>query len=131
IAALREELDAHGLDLPIFWGNRNWKPYAADAVRQMREGRVRRALVFATSATASFSACRQYRNDMAEARRVSGPGAPELVKMRHFFDHPGFIAANADAVRAAIGQLPEAQRDGARLVCTAHSVPVAMDSNSG
>jgi ferrochelatase len=131
IAALREDFRTHGLELPIYWGNRNWKPYVADAVRQMREDGVRRALVFATSATASYSACRQYRNDMAEARRVAGAGSPELVKLRHFFDHPGFVAANADAVRTALAGLPEQERDGARLVFTAHSVPVAMDAASG
>ena len=68
----------------------------------MRDDHVQRALVFATSATSSFSGCRQYRNDLAQARTVAGDGAPELVKLRHFFDHPGFIAANVDGVRAAL-----------------------------
>jgi ferrochelatase len=131
IAALRADFRANGLELPIYWGNRNWKPYVADAVRQMREDGVRRALVFATSATASFSACRQYRNDLAEARRVAGAGSPGLVKLRHFFDHPGFVAANAEAIRTALTGLPEDERAGARLVFTAHSVPVAMDAASG
>ena len=52
IAALRDEFAAHGIELPIYWGNRNWEPYVADAVAQMRDDGVRRALVFATSATA-------------------------------------------------------------------------------
>jgi ferrochelatase len=131
IAALRVELAAHDIDLPIYWGNRNWKPYVADAVRQMRDDGIRRALVFATSATASYSSCRQYREDMAQARAVSGEGAPELVKLRHFFDHPGFIAANVAGVRAALESLPADARDGARLVFTAHSIPAAMNELSG
>jgi ferrochelatase len=131
IAALRVELDEHGIDLPIYWGNRNWKPYVADAVRHMRDDGVSRALVFATSATASYSSCRQYREDLAQARRMAGEGSPELIKLRHFYDHPGFIAAQVDAVRVAIAQLPPEFRDAARLVFTAHSVPVAMNDLSG
>lgn len=131
LAALRTELAGAGLDLPVYWGNRNWKPYVADAVRQMRYEGIQRALVFATSATASYSSCRQYREDLAQARRVAGDGAPELVKLRHFFDHPGFVAANVDGVRAALESLPADRRDGARLVFTAHSIPVSMNDSSG
>jgi protoporphyrin/coproporphyrin ferrochelatase len=131
IKALEADLAAHGIDLPIYLGNRNWKPYVADAVRSMRDDHVQRALVFATSATASYSACRQYRNDMRQARVVAGAGAPELVKLRHYFDHPGFIAANVDHVRYAIESLPAAHRGSARLVFTAHSIPVAMNDSSG
>jgi protoporphyrin/coproporphyrin ferrochelatase len=131
IEALTLELAEHGISLPIYWGNRNWKPYVADAVRQMRGDGVRRALVFTTSATASYSACRQYREDLAQAQRVAGEGAPELVKLRHFYDHPGFIAAQADAVRVALADLPGEHRDSARLVFTAHSIPVAMNETSG
>ena len=131
IQALRSEFAEHGIELPIYWGNRNWKPYVADAVRQMRDEGVRRALVFTTSATASYSACRQYREDLDQARRVSGSGAPELVKLRHFFDHPGFISAAADGVRSAIAALPAHLRDEARLVFTAHSIPETMNDASG
>jgi ferrochelatase len=131
LAALHEDFTAHGVELPIYWGNRNWKPYVADAVREMRDDGVQRALVFATSATGSYSACRQYRDDLAQARRVAGAGAPELVKLRHFFDHPGFIAPLAESVRAALDELPAELRDRARLVFTAHSIPVAMNDSSG
>ncbi|GAB2466240.1 ferrochelatase [Jatrophihabitans fulvus] len=131
IDALGPALRSRGLELPIYWGNRNWKPYVADAVRQMRDDGVRRAVVFATSATTSYSGCRQYRDDLDQARRVSGEGAPVLVKLRHYFDHPGFIRANADAVAQALQSLPDAVRDDARLVFTAHSIPVSMNETSG
>jgi ferrochelatase len=131
LAALAAEFVAHGIELPIYWGNRNWSPYAADTLAQLRDDGVRRALVLATSATSSFSGCRQYRNDMANARAAIGDGAPELVKLRHYFDHPGFIAANLDGARAALESLPAAVRDEARLVFTAHSIPVAMNDASG
>ncbi len=131
IAALQATFAEHGIDLPIYWGNRNWKPFVADAVRQMRDDGVRRALVFATSATSSFSGCRQYRNDLAAAQRVAGAGAPELVKIRHYFDHPGFVAANAAGVQDALDTLPADHRDTARLVFTAHSIPVSMNDQSG
>jgi ferrochelatase len=131
IASLRAEFAANGIDLPIYWGNRNWTPYVSDAVRQMRADGVRRALVFATSATASYSACRQYREDLARACADVGADAPGLVKLRHFFDHPGFVGAAADGVRVALADLPQDVRDEARLVFTAHSIPVAMNAASG
>ncbi|WP_407657332.1 ferrochelatase [Jatrophihabitans endophyticus] len=131
IDALGPALAERGLDMPIYWGNRNWKPYVADAVRQMRDDGVHRALVFATSATTSYSGCRQYRDDLDQARRVSGEGAPVLVKLRHYFDHPGFVAANAAGVRAALETLPAEHRATARLVFTAHSIPESMNDASG
>jgi ferrochelatase len=131
ITALQAEFAEHGIDLPIYWGNRNWKPYVADTVRRMRDDNVHRALVFATSATGSYSGCRQYRDDLANAHRTAGDGAPDLVKLRHYFDHPGFIAANLQAAQTALDELPEPERAGARLVFTAHSIPVAMNANSG
>ncbi|WP_300017883.1 ferrochelatase [Pseudonocardia sp.] len=120
IAAIRERTD-----LPVYFGNRNWHPMVEDTVAEMARDGVRRALVFATSAYGGYSACRQYHEDIARARTAVGDGAPELVKLRHFFDHPLFVAANADAVRAA--GLPAA----ARLVFTAHSVPSAADAAAG
>lgn len=131
LAALGTEFVERGINLPLYWGNRNWKPYVADAIRHMRDDGIQRALVFATSATASYSACRQYRADLAQARTVAGEGAPQLVKLRHFFDHPGFIAANTDGVRGALESLPPEQRERARLVFTAHSIPVTMNDRSG
>lgn len=126
IAAIRERTD-----LPVYFGNRNWHPMVEDTVAEMARDGVRRALVFATSAYGGYSACRQYHEDIARARAAVGPGAPELVKLRHFFDHPAFVAANADAVRAARATLPEPVRDAARVVFTAHSVPSSADAAAG
>jgi protoporphyrin/coproporphyrin ferrochelatase len=126
IAAIRERTE-----LPVYFGNRNWTPMVEDAVGQMAEDGVRRALVFATSAYGGYSACRQYHEDIARARDAVGDAAPELVKLRHFFDHPGFVAANADAVRAARATLPAELRDAARVVFTAHSIPTAADAAAG
>jgi ferrochelatase len=126
IAAVRERIE-----LPVYFGNRNWHPMVEDTVAEMARDGVRRALVFATSAYGGYSACRQYQEDIARARKAVGEGAPELVKIRHFFDHPLFVEANADAVRAARATLPADVRDAARLVFTAHSVPTAADVAAG
>ena len=131
VDALRAQFADHGVGLPIYLGNRNWHPFVEDTVRRMRDDGVQRALVFATSATSSYSGCRQYRDDIARARAAVGADAPELVKLRHFFDHPGFVAPLADSVRAALSQLPEDLRDEARLIFTAHSIPLSMNDASG
>ena len=126
LAALGDEFGTRGIPLPLYWGNRNSAPWLADTVQQMADDGVRRALVLATSATGGYSGCRQYRENLRDART---DGSPELVKLRHFFNHPGFIEANADRVRAALTELEDA--DGARLVFTAHSIPVAMNNVAG
>jgi protoporphyrin/coproporphyrin ferrochelatase len=131
IAAVEADFARSGLDLPIYWGNRNWRPYLTDTVRQMADDGVRRALAFVTSAYASYSGCRQYQDDIAAAREQVGAGAPQIDKIRHFFNHPGFVEPNVDAVRAALASLPADRRDAARLVFTAHSIPVAMAQASG
>jgi ferrochelatase len=131
LAAVRAELAAHGVDLPVYWGNRNWDPFLADTMRQMRADGVTRALGFATSAYSSYSGCRQYHEDIERARAEVGAGAPEVDKVRHYFNHPGFVEPHVDAVRAALASLPAERRTGARLVFTAHSIPVTMDNASG
>lgn len=127
IAAVADELSRQGLDLPIHFGNRNWHPMIEDTVATLASAGVRRALVFATSAYGGYSACRQYDEDIARAREFAGPAAPELVKLRHFFDHPLFISAYADAVRAAA----QTVSPDYRLVFTAHSVPLSADAAAG
>jgi ferrochelatase len=117
--------------LPLYWGNRNWHPYLADTVAAMRDHGVRRALAFVTSAYGSYSACRQYLDDIDRARAEVGPGAPEIDKIRHFHDHPGFVMPHADAVTAALNTLPERSPARTRLVFTAHSIPTQMEATSG
>jgi ferrochelatase len=131
VDAISDDFESHGLDLPIFWGNRNWTPYVGDVVAEMAHAGVRNALVFATSAYASFSACRQYQDDLVGAASPLGTTAPELHKLRHFFDHPGFIEPQVDAVRSALARIDPARRATTRLVFTAHSIPVVMNDESG
>ncbi len=131
LAALEDEFAAQSIGLPLYWGNRNWTPLVDDVLASMRADGVRRALVLTTSATGSYSGCRQYRENLAQARAAAGPDAPELVKLRHYFDHPGFVAAIADGVRGALATLPAPDRDDARLIFTAHSIPTAMNEVAG
>jgi ferrochelatase len=126
IAGVSAALAAHGVELPVYFGNRNWHPLVEDTLARMTADGVRRALVFPTSAYGGYSACRQYDEDIARARASVGADAPELVKLRHFFDHPLFVGAYADAVRTAAAGLGDH-----RLVFTAHSVPLAADAASG
>ena len=127
LAAIRSDFAANGLDLPVYWGNRNWHPMLADTLRQMAEDGVGRALVFVTAAYSSYSGCRQYRENMAEALGEVGASAPELVRLRHYFNHPGFVEPFADATVAALATVPP----GARLVFTTHSIPEAWAAASG
>jgi ferrochelatase len=122
---------AAGLDLPMYWGNRNWRPYLEDTVRQMADDGVTRAIAFATSAYSSYSACRQYLDDIDRAVAAVGPRAPRIDKIRPYFNHPGFIEPFAANTAAALASLPAGARDDARLVFTAHSVPVGMAASSG
>ena len=131
LAAIEKDFAASGVGLPVYWGNRNWDPYLADAVAAMAADGVRSALAFVTSAYSSFSSCRQYLDDMARARAQVGEGAPRIDKLRPYFNHPGFIEPLADATAAALESLPAALRDQADLVFTAHSIPVAMAAVSG
>lgn len=114
--------------LPIYWGNRNWHPMLADTVRQMAADGIRRALAIATSAYSSYSSCRQYLEDINAAGRAVGEAAPEIVKLPPFCDHPLFAEANASRVQDALAQIPAERRQQARLVFTAHSIPLSMAS---
>jgi ferrochelatase len=134
IGALEKELAAAGLDLPVYWGNRNWAPYVEDTWARMAEDGIEHVYVLATSAYASFSGCRQYHEDIARARvstaSPSRPG-PTAEKLPHYYDTPGFVQANADALAAALATLPAELRDGARMVATAHSIPDSMAAVAG
>ena len=130
IAALRPELDKHGISLPIYWGNRNWDPFLVDALRQMRSDGVKRALGLVTSAYSSYSGCRQYRENIAAAQAAVGEGAPAVDKIRVFYNHPGFIEASVIRVQEALAHWPESERAGVHFVATAHSIPLAMAQTS-
>ena len=130
LAALRDDLATHGIDLPVYWGNRNWDPYLADALAQMRDDGIQRAAVFVTSAYSSYSSCRQYRENLWDAVQAV-EDAPELDKLRVYFNHPGFVAPVVDGVVASLADLPDDVRDDARLVFVTHSIPTAMNDASG
>src|SRR4051812_17613850 len=132
--AIRADFAGHGLDLPVYWGNRNWAPYLTDTLREMTEAGHRRILVLATSAYASYSGCRQYRENLAASLAVlaeEGRTVPRVDKLRHYFNHPGFVEPMTDAVLTALGELPAEVRDGARLAFTTHSIPTASADTSG
>lgn len=126
IAAIKAELAQHGPKLPVYWGNRNWHPMLADTLRKMKEDGLRRALAFVTSAYSSYSGCRQYREDIARAQSEVGAGAPEIEKLRQFFNHPGFIAATEARLRDALEKIPASVRQNIQVVYVAHSIPISM-----
>lgn len=130
IAALREELTAHGLHLPIYWGNRNWHPFLADTLQQMANDGIRSALAFFPSAYSSYSSCRQYREDIERAQAQVGADAPAVDKLRAYYNHPGFIEPNVEYVTAALQEIPAERREAARLIFTAHSLPESMARTS-
>jgi protoporphyrin/coproporphyrin ferrochelatase len=130
IAALERELGERGPRLPVYWGNRNWRPLLPDTLKEMRDAGVRRALAFVTSAYSSYSGCRQYREDIERARAQVGADAPQVEKLRAFFNHPGFVGPNAERVRAALAEIPPERRAAARLAFTAHSIPSVMAAGS-
>jgi len=130
IAALETELEEHGPKLPIYWGNRNWHPLLGETLAKMRQDGIRRALGFVTSAYSSYSGCRQYREDIARARTEVGAGAPEVDKLRVFFNHPEFIEATVERVQDALQELPAEVREKSQIVYTAHSIPLSMANTS-
>jgi ferrochelatase len=132
--ALRKDFSENALDLPVYWGNRNWAPYLTDTLRHMADDGHRRILVLATSAYASYSGCRQYRENLADslaALEAEGRPVPRVDKLRHYFNHPGFVTPMTDAVLAALAELPEDVREGAHLAFTTHSIPTAAADTSG
>lgn len=124
IARLEPDLRGAGISLPLYWGNRNWTPLLTDTVREMSTNKVRRALALVLAAYGSYSSCRQYQENIEAARQAAGPGAPRIDKLRLFYNHPGFVAANADHLREALTTL--AAPDPVHVVFTAHSIPCDM-----
>lgn len=130
LAALADEFNAHDVRLPIYWGNRHWHPMLEEAVEQMAADGVRRALAFVTSPFGSPPSCRRYLDDIERARRSVGPNAPEIDKLRLFYNHPGFIESMRDRVIAAMKQATPKELAAARLLFTAHSIPIHMAEHS-
>ena len=126
IDALRNELDRHQINLPIYWGNRNWHPLLADTLRRMTAGGVQRALALVLSAYSSYSSCRQYLENIEDARRAAGASAPQVDKIRAFYNHPDFIAANTERVGETLQKVPSERRQSVHVAYTAHSVPQLM-----
>jgi ferrochelatase len=131
LAALRRRFDVDDIELPLYWGNRNWSPYLADVLAQMHADGVRRALAFFTSAYSSYSGCRQYRENLATAVAAVGDDAPVIDRVGPYFNHPGFVAPFVDATTDAVRGLSDAERARARLVVTTHSIPTVMAESSG
>lgn len=131
LAALEPAFAAAGIELPMYWGNRNWHPFLADTVARMRDDGVRRAIAFVTSPYGSYSSCRQYLEDIERARAAVGAGAPVIDKIRHYHDHPGYVEPHADALGTALATLPAERRSTTRIAFTAHSIPSTMDATSG
>jgi ferrochelatase len=130
IAALGAELARGGPKLPIYWGNRNWHPLLRETLRKMQQDGIRRALAFVTSAYSSYSGCRQYREDIARAQSEVGAGAPEVDKLRPFFNHPAFVEATVERVRHALQAVPANARRDVQIVYLAHSIPMSMANTS-
>ncbi len=129
---LAMRLEAAGRPLPVYVGMRNWHPYLADTMREMYAAGARHAVGFITAAQHSYSSCQQYRENVANARvelRRDGMDI-DVTFVESWFDHPLFVAANAEHVRTAQQRLPEGVRGAARLVFTAHSIPVSMAERS-
>jgi ferrochelatase len=131
LEALRAHFATTGPDLPVYWGNRNWAPYLAETIAQMRDDGIGRALAFFTSAYSSYSGCRQYRENLADAVASVGAGAPHIERIGPYFNHPGFVQPFIDATIESVRSLPDEHRANARLVFTTHSIPVAMADTSG
>ncbi|MFE0426543.1 ferrochelatase [Streptomyces sp. NPDC058953] len=134
LEALRKDFADHGLGLPVYWGNRNWAPYLTDTLREMVRDGHRRIVTLTTSAYASYSGCRQYRENLADslaALAAEGLEPPRVDKLRHYFNHPGFLRPMIDGVLTALAELPEVVRAGAHLAFTTHSIPDTAADTSG
>ena len=126
IEALKAELIRRDIALPIYFGNRNWKPYLNEAMQQMKDDGVQKALAFFTSGFSSYSGCRQYRENVTRAQEEVGEGAPAVDLLRKFYNHPGFIEALADLARLKLEDLTEAGRAHNKTLFVAHSIPQSM-----
>jgi ferrochelatase len=126
IEEIDRQLTVRDRSLPIYWGNRNWHPFLADAIQQMADDGVERAAAFITSAYSSYSGCRQYLEDLAQASAAAEGPPPEFTKLRQYFDHPGFIEPMVDNVDSALDVASGSHAAEHHVVFTAHSLPLTM-----
>jgi ferrochelatase len=129
IAALKNSLAEINLELPVYWGNRNWDPFLSEAINEMKRDGVKRALAFVTSAYSSYSGCRQYREDIEKAKQEAGAEDLQIDKIRVFYNHPNFIAVNAENLQNALQEIPAERRAKTEIAFTAHSLPLGMAQN--
>ncbi len=129
LAALEQELPQSGINLPIYWGNRNWHPLLPDTMQQMHQDGVRRALVFVTSIFSSYSGCRQYREDIQRAQDALNLQSMQFHKIRTFYNHPLFVETMAERVQDALAKLPPSGGQDRLVLYTAHSIPMEMARN--
>ncbi|HEY5320761.1 MAG TPA: ferrochelatase [Galbitalea sp.] len=132
--ALETELARRGIDLPVLWGNRNWAPYLSDALSEANERGLTKLIAIGTSAYSSYSSCRQYREDYANALETTGlAGVIEIDKVRQFFDHPGFVEPFIEGVRAGLADVVASGIAPAdtRVLFSTHSIPLADAEKSG
>lgn len=135
LAALRSELGRRGVDLPVYWGNRNSEPFLSDTLEQVAADGHQRVVAVTTSAYPSYSSCRQYREDLAAAL-PGGPVELQIDRVRQYATHPGFVTANTDRVLAALAGLGDGAAasptdPSTRLVFVTHSIPTSMAITSG
>ena len=130
LAALKPELQGRGIDLPVYWGNRNWDPYIPDVLKQMQEDGVKNYIALVTSSYSSYSGCRQYRENLAEAQAALGDGAPRYAKIRVWFNHPKWIEVNKVRYEEALSAFPAEAQDDVFVAFTAHSIPGTMADSS-
>ena len=127
LRSLEEELAERGHDVPAFWGNRNWHPLVSDVVETLRTQGHKSTICLVTSAFSSYSGCRQYLEDLERARSQVRD-APEIHKVRVFWNHPDFLGTTAELLADS--------RDAANLskqtlvLHTAHSLPISMAATS-
>jgi ferrochelatase len=126
IAAVLKQFNSLELKLSVYWGNRNWHPLIEDTLRQMADDGITRAMAWVASPLESPASHGQYLEELRQARAAVGPKAPEVDVLPVFFDKPGFIRATASRVLSALEKVPEERRPAARVVYTAHSLPVPM-----
>ncbi len=129
IAALEQEIAEHGPKLPIYWGNRNWEPFLNDTIQQMADDGVERAIAYFTNNFSCYSGCRQYRENILEARDAVGDKAPRIDKLRMAYNHPAFIETVAELTQKELDSFSSENKSAARLLFTAHSIPLSMAEN--